>query len=135
MARRLCQEIDVIIAETGLGREFKLHDQVRAAAGSITDNIAEGFGRGGNREFIQFLEVAHGSCAGTKSQIYRIVDRQYITEECLEGLLLLNARTGKAIDALIAYLQQCEIRGIPDSDTATRGEGAQPPKPLKPPKP
>ncbi|GAB4092652.1 four helix bundle protein [Flaviaesturariibacter terrae] len=111
LARQLCKEIDRIIVTTPLGREFKLRDQVRAAAGAIMDNIAEGFGRGGNAEFIQFLEVAHGSCAETKSQVYRIFDRTYIDEKELDSLQLLVARTGKAIFGLIIYLQGSEIRG------------------------
>ena len=55
--------------------------QIRAAAGSIMDNIAEGYGRGGTKEFIQFLYISRGSCQELISQIYRAWDVQYISED------------------------------------------------------
>ena len=55
--------------------------QIRAAAGSIMDNIAEGFERGGNIEFLNFLYIAKGSCGEVRSQLIRANDVGYLTPE------------------------------------------------------
>jgi four helix bundle protein len=111
LARQLCKEIQNVCNKTHLGKDFRLRDQVNASAGSIMDNIAEGFGRGGNKEFIHFLEIAHASCLETQSQLYRIIDKQYIDDPWFESLYRLSKRTGGAILGLIRYLKQSNLRG------------------------
>jgi len=54
LSRELCQEIWKIIIESPLGKDYKLREQINGSSGSVMDNIAEGFGRGGNKEFINF---------------------------------------------------------------------------------
>ena len=67
------------ITQTGLlSKDYALKDQMNRCAGSITDNIAEGFGRGGRMEFIQFLSIARGSTSEVQSQIIRCLQRGYI---------------------------------------------------------
>jgi four helix bundle protein len=111
LARQLCQEIQAICEQTPLGKDFKLRDQINAAAGSVMDNIAEGFGRGGNKEFIHFLEVGNASCLETQSQLYRVSDKRYIDQQRFDRLYRLSKRTGGAILGLIRYLQQSNLRG------------------------
>jgi four helix bundle protein len=60
-ARALCNEIYDLVLHTELAKDYKLKDQINGSSGSIMDNIAEGFGRGGKLEFIQFMEIAHAS--------------------------------------------------------------------------
>ncbi|RYY61024.1 MAG: four helix bundle protein [Chitinophagaceae bacterium] len=111
LARELCKEIHRISQETGLCRDFKLRDQITASSGSIMDNIAEGHGRGGNKEFIQFLEVAHASGAETQSQLYRLMDKDYIQKDEFDRLYQLAGRAKKAIIELIKYLGGSDLRG------------------------
>src|SRR5580698_6699336 len=72
------------------GKEFGLRDQIRRAAVSVTSNIAEGFERGGNKEFIQFLANSKGSCGELRDQLYAALDEQYMTKEQFE-ILYRNA--------------------------------------------
>jgi four helix bundle protein len=80
-ARRLTQEIYRSTAGAKFLKDFALCGQIQRAAISIMSNIAEGFERGGNQEFIQFLYVAKGSCGEVRSQIYVAIDQGYITQK------------------------------------------------------
>ena len=86
-ARELCKIIYEITSHGSFSTDFKFRDQIRASAGSTMDNIAEGFDRGGNKEFYQFLSISRGSTGEVRSQSYRSFDNKYITEEKLNELL------------------------------------------------
>jgi four helix bundle protein len=81
LSRILCNEIKVIINETNLNSDYRLKDLINGSSGSIMDNIAEGFERDGNKEFHNFLSIAKGYCGECRYQLYRTVDRKYISEE------------------------------------------------------
>jgi four helix bundle protein len=77
-ARRLTQRIYHLTKNEDFAKDFGLRDQIRRAAVSIMSNIAEGFERGGNQEFVQFLYVAKASCGEVRSQIYVALDQNYV---------------------------------------------------------
>src|SRR5713101_844184 len=62
-------------------KDFALRGQIRRAVISVTANIAEGFERGGNREFIQFLSNAKGSCREVRDHLYTALDESYVTKD------------------------------------------------------
>jgi four helix bundle protein len=79
-ARELTRSIYSISLEGRFSKDFALRDQLRRAAISILSNIAEGFERDGNKEFVQFLSIAKGSCGETRAQLYVALDQEYISE-------------------------------------------------------
>lgn len=111
LARVQCQTIWRLIKGTELSKDYKLRDQINASSGSVMDNIAEGFGRGGNKEFIQFLSFARGSNHETKAQLQRTLDRGYISKD---QYLELNENTENLNDQIskfINYLKSSERKG------------------------
>ena len=110
-ARELFKLIFEITSNEPLKRDFKFRDQIRASAGSIVDNIAEGFDRGGNKEFVQFLSISKGSCAETRSQCYRAFDVNYITEEELHDLLERTDKISRKIGSFIHHLKTSSFKG------------------------
>ena len=80
-ARELNRTLGNLIDEKRFENNYRLINQIEGAAGSIMDNIAESFERGGNKEFIQFLYIAKGSCGELRSQLYRALDRNYVSNE------------------------------------------------------
>ena len=80
-ARELHQQVFTLTSRSPFSRDFEHRDQINASAGSVMDLIAEGFGRHGNKEFIQFLAMASGSVCECKSQLFRALDKKYITAE------------------------------------------------------
>lgn len=110
-AREVCADIYRIRQNSELKSDFKLYNQINGSSGSIMDNIAEGFERNGNREFIQFLAISKASCGETRSQLHRVLDREYISEKEFKVLYDKLIQLSKQISSFINYLQKSELKG------------------------
>jgi four helix bundle protein len=111
-ARSLSCEIIQIIKGTELNVDYRLRDQIKGFSGSVMDNIAEGFERDGNMEFRQFLSIAKGSAGEIRSQIYRVYDSGYISEEEMTRLTSDYEKLSRRISNFISYLNKRDFKGI-----------------------
>ena len=90
---------------------LKLKDQINGSSGSVIDNIAEGFESNSRNEFVQFLSFSKGSSGEVKSQLYRALDRKYISQEIFEHLYKKADEIGNKTGVFIKYLNSSEFRG------------------------
>jgi len=111
-ARILNGNIGKLIDNNRLDRNYRLISQIEGSSGSIMDNIAEGFERGGNREFIQFLYIAKGSSGELRSQLYRALDRHYINQNEFDELSIHSMKISNMIQSFIVYLESSDLKGI-----------------------
>lgn len=110
-SRELAKEIYAISNAGPFARDFGLRDQIRRASVSIMSNIAEGFERGSNKEFIQFLYIAKGSAGEVRSQLYVALDQGYIKQEIFASLSKEASEISRMISGFVSYLSSSEMRG------------------------
>jgi len=115
-ARRLAGAVYSVCRDGDLGRDFALRDQLQRAAVSVMANIAEGFGRQGRKEFLQFLRIARGSCTEVQSHLYLASDAGLISRETFADLQEQADHTGRKISAFINYLSRAPEKGTVRED-------------------
>ena len=94
---------------------------MRRAAVSVMSNIAEGFERGGTKEFVQFLAIAKGSAGEVEAQLFVALDQRYVSEEEFACLRNLTVSTKRLIGGLMSYLRRSGLKGEKYKElTATR---------------
>lgn len=111
-SRVLVKDIFFLTSSKNFDKEYALRDQMKRAAISIMSNIAEGFGRGGNKEFIQFLYISNGSVNELKSQLYISFDFNLIKEDELNALLSVLLKVENMNKALIRKMKDSEFTGV-----------------------
>ena len=111
-ARELCKEVYAITKKGEFHKDIRFVQQIHASAGSIMDNIAEGYERDGNKEFINFLYIAKGSCGEVRSQIIRASDVGFIDKETAKRLYNDCLNLSKSIARLITSLKKSSITGL-----------------------
>ena len=103
-ARIFNKRIYLITENTGFKKDFDFTRQIRRASISISSNIAEGFERNTDKEFVYFLYVAKASAGEVRSQLYLAYDLEYITKEEFETLLESVTEISKLLSGFIKYL-------------------------------
>lgn len=105
-ARKLTRMVYDVTKEHAFLKDLNLQNQLRRAYVSIMANIAEGFGRESNKEFIQFLSYASSSNTETQSHLYILLDQNYISEEKFNELYQQSILVGNLINGFVRYLKQ-----------------------------
>ena len=112
LARDLCKMVYTLTNKGDFVKDFAFKNQIRDAAGSAMDNIAEGYERDGTKEFIHFLSISKGSSGEVRSQAYRALDVSYITKDEFDELFALAVSVSKTDSGRMDYLKTCELKGI-----------------------
>ncbi|HDN73400.1 MAG TPA: four helix bundle protein, partial [Archaeoglobus sp.] len=99
-ARELTKAVYEMTKQDKFSKDLGLRNQIRRSAISVMSNIAEGFDRGGRREFHQFLVIAKGSCAELRSQLYVAKDVGYIDGAVFDKIYEKVIETAKVIGGL-----------------------------------
>jgi four helix bundle protein len=111
-ARELAKFVRSLTKKDDFKKDFKLCGQINSASGSIMDNIAEGFERDGNKEFINFLYIAKGSNGEVRSQGYRAFDADFINQTELDEILKRTDSIKFKTNALIFRLKNSGGKGF-----------------------
>ena len=110
-ARELVNYVYSLTMKDRFSKDFSLVDQIRRASASVMSNIAEGFERGSNTEFMQFLYISKGSAGETRTQLYIALDQEYISKEEFKiGFDLCRDVSGQ-LSGLIDYLKGSNLKG------------------------
>jgi four helix bundle protein len=110
-AREATKQVYLLSSAGEFSRDFGLRDQIRRSSVSIMSNIAEGFEREGNREFLSFLSIAKGSCAEARAQLYVALDQQYIQPDQFDKAYKLLSETGRLVGGFMRYLKSSDYKG------------------------
>lgn len=104
-ARKLVSKVyEAIKKSKEFQRDLRLVGQIQGAAVSAMANIAEGFSRRSDKEFIQFLFIAKSSAAEVQSHLYVALDQGYLTKDKFEEIYAQADLVSKMISGLIKYL-------------------------------
>ena len=105
-ARELCKAVFDLINQREFRKDFGLRNEIWKSAGSVMDNIAEGFDDGSTREFIRFLGYLQRSCGEVQSQLYRAQDCGYIRDEQFNPVYDLASDYRKQVKGFRRYLRE-----------------------------
>jgi len=95
------------ISKTGeFSKDFGLKNQIQKASVSSMSNIAEGFDRQSNKEFVQFLVIARASVSELKSQLYVALDQGYINQAQFRSIYDLANDVVSLINGFMRYLKK-----------------------------
>src|SRR5215510_14001503 len=110
-ARAMTKEVYAVTKVAPFTKDFGLKDQIQRSSVSTMANIAEGFERGGDKEFIQFLSNSKGSCGEVRSHLYVALDQEYITQTAFDQFYDRSTEVSRLISGFMTYLKRSDLRG------------------------
>jgi len=116
LAGTLYRKISKLAEKIRRNHDYRFADQMKAAAGSIMDNIAEGFERNSRLEFINSLSISKSESGELKSQLYRATDDSYLNAMEFEELYEEIDKVSKKIANFVKYLNSSRVRGLKFKD-------------------
>ena len=125
MARVLSKSVYQLTWREPFKYDSRFVQQIRAAAGSIMDNIAEGYERNGNKEFINFLYIAKGSCGEVRSQLIRAHDVSHIDDDAYQRLYADCKKLSASIMNFIKDLKSKDYKGAKYYDEGVKEKGSK----------
>jgi len=105
-ARETTKLIYRATSDGSFSKDFGLRDQLRRASVSIMANIAEGFGRRSDKEFANFLNMAHASAAECQSHLHVALDLEYLSQDSFDFLYLQFDECSRMIIGLSHHLRK-----------------------------
>jgi four helix bundle protein len=104
-ARELVRTIYDLSSNGNFAKDYSLKDQIRRGSVSVMSNIAEGYARQTDKEFVQFLYIALGSIAEVQSQLYIAQDLNYLSGEQFDEVYKLSGEVARLITGFTKYLR------------------------------
>ncbi|MGB5982665.1 MAG: four helix bundle protein [Nonlabens sp.] len=111
LAREICNDVQILANKSDLKKDYRLYNQIDGSSGSAMDNIAEGFERGGNKEFHQYLSISKASIGETRSQMFRVYDRNFCSTETFENIKNKCLTLSKRTKSFMKYLRESDLKG------------------------
>ena len=108
-ARELSHRVHALTHAGAISRDRVLVDQMRRAVLSIVSNIAEGFERQSNAEFMRFLYIAKGSCGELRAQALVALDEGHWTKTIHDEINERCRKLSASLSNLISYLQKSAV--------------------------
>lgn len=115
-ARRLYKKVLGLIKREAVTKDFRFKSNMKEAAGSVMDNIAEGFERDSRLEFVNALSYSKGSTGEVRSQLFRGFDNEYWNEAELNELNEEYKNLASHIANFIRYLNSSDQKGLKFKD-------------------
>jgi four helix bundle protein len=110
-ARHQCQQVFLLMKKERTKNDFEWRNQISRSSASVMDNIAEGFEKNNNKEFRNYLYIAKGSCGEVRSQLYRALDREYLSETEFLELNAFCQTLSRKLNAFIAHIDNTTMKG------------------------
>ena len=116
LAFNIYKKVTAITERMRQKHDYRFAEQMKAAAGSVMDNTAEGFERNSRLEFLNSLSIAKGECGELKSQTYRCLVDKYINQKEFDELYIEIDIVVKKIANFIIYLNKSKVKGLKFKD-------------------
>lgn len=119
-ARYQCQQVFLLLKKDRTKNDFEWRNQISRSSASVMDNIAEGFEKNNNKELRNYLYIAKGSCGEVRSQLYRALDREYLSETEFLELYTFCQTLSRKLNAFIAHIDQTTMKGSRYNNNASK---------------